>query len=1366
MASSSNEKLLPEHVLQSTQVLQRVVRRTMGRLERIDMCNEIDAIFAHLDTASTSMVGYDRALRDRIANGFDEQAALWEEQELQAMKEASKANALFWRRDHVPEGNDGQDSEDSDDDDDSFVSANENTSEDGDGSNDQVEFQGDNLLSQLHLSLLPTPVQEAPSLEATLLKLRSQTLSEYSQEVYIPPMAKSSLQASNDTIFPLMERVQEFLAGDDEVFLIVGDSGSGKSSFNRQLEHNLWQEYQPGGVIPLFINLPAIDRPAENLIDKQLQAYNFSDDEIQELKQNGHFILICDGYDESRLRINIHTTNQLNRPDEWRAKMIISCRTQYLGSDYTSRFMPQSDSRYRGPKPGLLQEAVVAPFSKDQIEIYVERYVPLEPRAWTKNDYMDKLKKIPNMMDLVKNPFLLSLALEALPSVAGEEQDSSTINITRVKLYDTFVSHWLSVNMRRLQAIRMSEEDSKVLEILIDNGFASMGIVYSTKLALAIFKEQDGNPVVQYSHLKDRGTWKADFFGPDPEVRLLRESSPLSRSGNLFQFVHRSILEYFFSCAVFKPNAYNEEGELYPQAGLSPADEPLSVADHPLSLISLNGEPSIVQFLCDRVRQSPSFKLQLLTIVERSKTDPEASQAAANAVTILFKSGVRLRDFKLRDVRIPGADLSGGELDSAQLQGADLTGVNFSRSWLRQTDFSNAMMSGVQFGEWPYLNVDKEPTACAYSADGNLLAVGLSEGVIIIYDTATWTRTRTLAGHTKAVTGLAFSPRARLRLFSASRDETWGDWDLNTGKPELVPGGHGGVVTSIAVSLDGQQLATGGADNKVKLWNCDTLQQSGLLQGHSDGVACLAFSPDGSMLASGSNDNTVRLWDTMSGDSRSILQGHSNIISGIAFAPNGQQIVSGSHDTTVRIWSVSSGELLAVLHGHTDRVSAAAYSPHGQHIVSTSWDRTVRVWDSETHAQVSVLRGATRIITSLSVSPKGLQQVAACSNDKTVRLWDATPSPSDIFSNGILLAGAGLDGHIAGVSTIAISYDGQQLATGGFDTTIRTHNASTGDSLGPPLCAHTRSVAAVAFSPSGQVLASASWDHTIRLWDTERREQSEVIRGHEAIVTSLAFLPSGQLVSCSADWTICLWDVASRSVVRVFKGHTDAVRSVASSSDGSRMVSGSEDNTVRIWNVHSGGTETVFEGHTDAVACVAYSPNDDQIASASEDKTIRLWSTTSSVSEPIVLTRHRGEVQCVAYSPCGGLIASGSEDNTVIVWDASSGTLLEVIGDVFGGISSVVWKPDVLDFFVGCKDGSIRAWMLLGEGDKAQVQLKWGTGFGHLVASKARIAGVEGLSNVARALLIQRGADEELFTQCSESMSEVEEQKPIVVLQD
>jgi hypothetical protein len=78
-------------------------------------------------------------------------------------------------------------------------------------------------------------VQYKPDVEGTLRQLRKQRLKERGNAVYIQPQAKAGLQASDDQRFPLIEKVGEFLNSNQKVFLLLGDSGAGKSTFNLQL---------------------------------------------------------------------------------------------------------------------------------------------------------------------------------------------------------------------------------------------------------------------------------------------------------------------------------------------------------------------------------------------------------------------------------------------------------------------------------------------------------------------------------------------------------------------------------------------------------------------------------------------------------------------------------------------------------------------------------------------------------------------------------------------------------------------------------------------------------------------------------------------------------------------------------------------------------------------------------------------------------------------------------------------------------------------------------------------------------------------------------------------------------------------------
>ncbi|KAG0041880.1 Bud site selection protein 6 [Gryganskiella cystojenkinii] len=412
-----------------------------------------------------------------------------------------------------------------------------------------------------------------PSSEYKLHRMMAQRFEALQQQVYIPPHAKANLKALDDEYFPLMDKVLEFLASDRQVFLILGNSGSGKSTFIKHVSSVLMKDYDQGSPIPLFIYLPDIKNSSTGLISEQLQILGFTEDDIQELKRDRLFVIFCDSYDESQLSINLHTSNMLNHPGQWNAKMIISCRSTHARRDYLDRFQPQSLDRYGPPTPHLFQEAVIVPFSSSQIKDYVDQFVQHKvidkllsiPVIWSASEYMDKLTRIPNLLQLVTNPFLLKLALKSLPVVFKNDNcDPSTVTITRPKLFGMFIEDWLEVNRKRLISMELSKEARAKLDELIDGDFKTIAINFLQDLAKDIYEKQAGHSVVQYIHRVDKGSWKSKFFGPDEETTLLRQSSPLTCVENLHSFIHRSLLEYFRSLQmtrlVVSPNNGWENG--------------------------------------------------------------------------------------------------------------------------------------------------------------------------------------------------------------------------------------------------------------------------------------------------------------------------------------------------------------------------------------------------------------------------------------------------------------------------------------------------------------------------------------------------------------------------------------------------------------------------------------------------------------------------------------------------------------------------------------------------------------------------------------------------------------------------------------
>ncbi|MBW4573781.1 MAG: WD40 repeat domain-containing protein [Aphanothece sp. CMT-3BRIN-NPC111] len=307
---------------------------------------------------------------------------------------------------------------------------------------------------------------------------------------------------------------------------------------------------------------------------------------------------------------------------------------------------------------------------------------------------------------------------------------------------------------------------------------------------------------------------------------------------------------------------------------------------------------------------------------------------------------------------------------------------------------------------------------------------------------------------------------------------------------KLTLSGHTAPVRAIALSRDGQTLASGGDDKTIEVWNLKTGENIRTLNGHTEKVTSLAISPDGKTLASSSDDNTIKLWNLQNGKLENTLTGHSAAVTSIVITPTGQTLASASRDKTVKLWNLQNSQLRRTLKAEA---ISLVLGPDGKTLFTGSEDGTIKLWNLISRKRLGTLipqtpasppfePRASRVL-SLAISPNGQTLVNGGYDDshqsgalqqtdgKNVKVWNLkTRKLIHNFSMGI-----------GSVDTVAISPDGQTFATGGLGREISLWNLKTGKLI-RTFAGHAGGIYALAFSPDGKSIISGSGDKSIKVW--------------------------------------------------------------------------------------------------------------------------------------------------------------------------------------------------------------------------------------------------------------------------------------------
>ncbi len=383
-------------------------------------------------------------------------------------------------------------------------------------------------------------------------------------------------------------------------------------------------------------------------------------------------------------------------------------------------------------------------------------------------------------------------------------------------------------------------------------------------------------------------------------------------------------------------------------------------------------------------------------------------------------------------------------------------------------------------------------TGLAFSKDGRYLTASTQDRLVRVYDIQNDWQVGYLEWHIFNVNRLRFSPRGN-QLITVSGDLCARLWDfpqcLQKARKEpphdcTLPPGQGsfhkvgpiikiptGAPLWVAVSPDGNLVATGSDDGRVYVMKTTDLQWFEPLEGHRDEVTAGAFL-NNKRLITGSADETLRIWDAENGRCAKVLEGKAGSVTGLEVIPGRNLVTAGYSTGKVLTWNTETPEIHWTIKDHRGRITGIATDPKGRYLATGDDDDRIFLWDIEKRSRISSLVQYRAFGIVLDFSPCG-----------------------EFLSSG------------AGSCVIEV-------------LSIPSLARKT------KILAYKWRVTSVRFSPDGSILASGSFDRNISLWNPKTGDYIDVLRGHSSEITGLAFHPEGKwLVSSSDDGTLRFWEL-------------------------------------------------------------------------------------------------------------------------------------------------------------------------------------------------------------------------------------------------
>lgn len=288
-------------------------------------------------------------------------------------------------------------------------------------------------------------------------------------------------------------------------------------------------------------------------------------------------------------------------------------------------------------------------------------------------------------------------------------------------------------------------------------------------------------------------------------------------------------------------------------------------------------------------------------------------------------------------------------------------------------------------------------------------------------------------------------------------------------KEKTILKGHNQWIFSIRISPDNKYLASGGADNTVRIWDVANWKEISMLKGHTDWIFALDFSKDKKYLASGSYDNTIKIWEPDIWREIITLQGHNSAIWSTKFSPDGKYLATSSHDSKVKLWDTDLWKEVITLEENSSPVLALHFSPGTKFLAGATYDGEIKIWEMSSWQKIITLKGHKKPVWTVEFSPDN-KYIVSGDEDGVLKIWEI-----EKWQELVTLKNKSC------VWTVKFSPDSKCLAIG-IHKMIKIFETGSWKEISKIKC-HNDYVKSLDFSPDSKIIVTGGIDKTIKLWD-------------------------------------------------------------------------------------------------------------------------------------------------------------------------------------------------------------------------------------------------------------------------------------------